>query len=428
MDIYVVQQDDNISKIAARYGITIERIVKDNGLEYPFNLAIGQALIITFPKQSHIVQEGDTVQSIADSYNVTIMQILRNNPYLTIREPLIGETLVISYYTSGSIATNGFSFPYIRIETLVQTLPNLTYLSIFNYTVAEGGQIISYYDDSEIIRTSKDYGVIPLMLLTTLTPQGVPNIEIAFNILLNEEYQERLINEFIDIMKQQGYQGINIVFNFINENNQSLYQNFVQKISNRLQQENFLFFITINYNVQIIDNKISVEQVNFSILSNYVNGIIFLNIIWGANVNPPAPVSNINYLRELMNHVIFSTPNKKVSIGMPILGYDWQLPFIPNVTKANSLTMESAINLAYDTGSIIQFDEDSQTPYFYYNDFSFGYPYQHIVWFIDARSIHVLNQLIDEHGLSGSGIWNIMIYNQQLWTLICASYDVVKLI
>ncbi len=428
MDIYVVQQDDTIYIIAERYGSSVERIAKDNGLEYPYNLAIGQALVITFPKQTHIIQQGDTLQSIADTYNIPIIQILRNNPYLTLREPFIGETVVISFYTNRSIITIGFSFPFVLRETLVKTLPSLTYLSIFNYTVSEEGQAIALYDDIEVINTSKDYGVVPLLLLTTLSPQGVPDIEAAYNILLNEEIQGRLINEFTDTMKQQGYQGLNIVFNFLNKNNQSLYLNLVKKISDRMKQENLWFFITINYVVQENDSTVSFEQVDYSIFSNYADGMIFLKFIWGSNENPPAPISNINHIRELMRQIIFSIPKEKIFLGKPILGYDWQLPFVPGVTKANSLTVESAFNLAYDTGSIIQFDEDSQTPYFYYNDFSLAYPFQHIVWFIDARSLSALDQLINEYGLNGSGIWNIMIYYQQLWTIINASYDVIKLI
>lgn len=85
------------------------------------------------------------------------------------------------------------------------------------------------------------------------------------------------------------------------------------------------------------------------------------------------------------------------------------------------------MDLAFEVGSVIQFDEDSQTPY-YYNEFIFGYPTQHIVWFIHARSIDALDNLIIDYSLAGSGVWNIMYYYQQLWTIINANFDIVKLI
>ncbi|MDF2540803.1 MAG: hypothetical protein K0S47_521 [Herbinix sp.] len=52
----------------------------------------------------------------------------------------------------------------------------------------------------------------------------------------------------------------------------------------------------------------------------------------------------------------------------------------------------------------------------------------HIVWFIDARSINVLLDLIKEEGLNGSGIWNTMTYHPQLWLLINSQFNVLKII
>jgi spore germination protein len=253
-------------------------------------------------------------------------------------------------------------------------------------------------------------------------------MEGAYNILLNEEYQDILINEFIDIMKRQGYLGGNLIFDFLNEINQTLHQNLVKKIANRFQLEGFLLFITINYKTQEVDNTISIDKINYSNLSAYANGIIFLQFVWGADYGPPGPVINNNNLRAIIDYAASNVSPDKIIIGNPVLGFDWKLPYISNETHASSLSINSALDLAYDVGAVIQFDEDSQTPYYYYNEFIFGYPAQHIVWFIDARSIDALNKLIIDYNLAGSGVWNIMVYYQQLWTIINANFDIVKLL
>jgi spore germination protein len=429
MEIYVVQEGDSIDSIAERFGITVDKLASDNGFVYPYNLVIGQTIVIAYPKQSHIVQECDTLQSIANAYSVSQMQILRNNPFISDRGYLIpGETLVISYNTSRSITVNGFTYPYIRRETLIRILPNLTYLTIFNYSITVAGEIIEYYDDRDVINTAKEYGVIPLLMLSTISPQGESNVEIEYDVLLNEEYQDRSISRFVNIMKQKGYLGINVVFNFLNENNQSLYLNFVQKISEQLQQEGLLFFATINYSIQERNNSISVEEIDYSKFSMYANGLIFLKFVWGTNYGPPSPVSNINNIRAIIDYATSIVSEDKIAIGNPILGYDWQLPYVPNRSFATSMSIDSALSLAYETGAIIQFDGNSQTPYFYYNQIYFGAPVQHIVWFIDARSINALDDVIQEYSLNGSGIWNIMNYYPQLWTTLNTKFDTVKLI
>jgi spore germination protein len=429
MEIYVVQQGDSIYTIAERFSISADKLAYDNGLAYPYNLVIGQALVIAYPKQSHIVQEGDSLQSIAEAYSVSQMQILRNNSFISDRGYLVpGEALVISYNTSRSITVNGFTYPYIKGETLIKALPNLTYLTVFNYSITEEGEIIEYYDDTEVVNTAKEYSVIPILMVTTLSSQGQPNIEIAYDVLLNIEYQNRSINQFTDIMKQKGYQGLNIVFNYLNKNNQSLYLDFAQRISERLQQEGLLLFITINYSTEENNNSISVEEIDYLTLSMYVKGLIFLKFVWGTNFGPPSPVSNINNIRAIINYTTSTAPADKIIIGKPVLGYDWQLPYVPDRSYVASMSIDSAFELAYQTGAIIQLDEDSQTPYFYYNQIYFGAPVQHIVWFIDARSINALINVLQEYSLNGSGIWNIMIYYPQLWTAINSKFDTVKLI
>lgn len=130
----------------------------------------------------------------------------------------------------------------------------------------------------------------------------------------------------------------------------------------------------------------------------------------------------------MINYVTSKVSPDKIIVGKLILGYDWRLPYIPKESYANSLTINSVLDLAYDVGAVIDFDDESQTPYFYYNELGFAYQVQHIVWFIDARSIETLNKLIEDYALNGSGVWNIMVYNQQLWTIINANFDIIKLI
>jgi len=429
MEIYVVQKGDDIYSIAEKYMISIDRLIQENGLDYPFDLIVGQALVITHPKQTYTVQQGDTLQSIADLYNVTLMQLLRNNQSLSDRKNLyVGETLVISYNTIGNIKTNGFAYPFISKETLIKTLPSLTYLTIFNYSIIEKGEIKTYYNnDSDIIKITKEYGAIPLMMITTLNQQGDPNEEIAFQILNSEEYIVRTIENFYNIMKSNGYQGINIVFNYIDKDNQLIYENFVKKIASKIQPEGFLFFITINYQSQVIDGKIELGQIDYAKLSSYANGLIFLKFEWGYNTLAPNPVININNVNALIDYVIPTVTPDKINISIPIIGYDWSLPYIPGKSGANSLSINSVLEVANNNDAIIEFDGSSQTPFFYYSSFDLGASSKHIIWFVDARTMKALLDLIFEKHIDGCSIWNVMIYDAQIWTIINSQFNIVKL-
>jgi spore germination protein len=427
MNIHVVQPSDSIYSIAEMYGVSVEKLIQDNELESFSGLVPGQTIVIVYPELTYTVQEGDNLLNIANAHGITVMQLLRNNPFLSDREYLNpGETLVISYNTSRKITTNGFVYPYVNLETLKKTLPYLTYISVFNYSASSNGEVVSYYDDLEIIQLAKEYSTIPLMMMTTLTPQGEPNIELAYNILLDEELQDRHINNILNIISTKGYSGVNMVFNYMNTTNQNLYLNLITKLSNRLMNEGYLTFVTINLNMQNIDNEITFEKIDYSGISQVANGIVFLHFIWGSNFGPPSPVSSINNIRAFVDYVTTTVSPDKIVIGKPLIGYDWELPYIPGRSSANSLTLNSALSLARDVGATIQFDETTQTPFFQYDRYNFGAPVQRIVWAIDARSIDALLKLISEYGLDGAGIWNIMVFYPQLWLLINSQYEIEK--
>lgn len=427
MDIYVVQPGDNIYSIANSYGVSVTKLIQDNGLNNPNSLVPGQAIVIAYPSQTYTVREGDTLANIANNHGVSIMQLLRNNTFLSDREYLYpGELLVISYNTNGKVTTNGYAYPFIDRNTLIKTLPSLTYISVFNYRVAETGEIVSYDDDAQIIQLAKDYGVVPLLMASSISPQGEPNLKALYDILLNKEYHNRLINNYLKILKSTGYYGLNIMMSGISTINQKLFIDLLTDLSGYLKNEGYQLYITINPYIKYSDNEISFERLDYTSISQLVDGIIFLEYVWGTNYGPPSPVTSVNLIGDLIKYVVSLAPPNKIDIGKPLVGYDWGLPYIPSKSYAYSLTLDSVLTLADNARATIQFDEESKTPFFRYTNYAISGPIEHIVWFIDARSIDLLDKLVAEYGLLGSSVWNIMTFNQQVWTLINSQYEIIK--
>lgn len=429
MNIHVVQPGDTIESIADLYGVNVSRLIQDNGLNNIIKLVPGQTIVIVYPTQTYTVKEGDSLESIADSNGISIMQLLRNNPFLSDREYIYpGETLVISYPTGNKITTNGFSYPFIDKNVLRKTLPYLTYLTVYNYRATKEGVIATFYDDTELIQITKEYGAAPLVMLTTMSLKGEADLEVAFELLLNEEFQDIQLNNLIEILKTKGYSGVNIVFNYMTTSNEYLYLNFITKASNRLKSEGYLIFLTINPNIKTVNNGFTFEKINFSNFSQVVDGIIFLQFIWGTNPGPPAPVSSIYNIKTFVDYAITLVPPDKFILGKPVIAYDWGLPYLPGYSSAYSLTIDVALSLARDFGVTIQFDEASQTPYFNYIQPGIGYPIEHIVWSIDARSFEALTSLVAEERLGGTGIWSIMVFTPQLWLLLNSEFEIIKIL
>lgn len=428
MIIHIVKAGDTIDSIAETYQVPRERLIQENGLQNYNALIIGQTIVIVNVDKTYIVQEGDTLAGIADKNGITLMELLRNNPYLSERQYIFeGEILVISYSEEkrGKMATNGYAFPFINMDVLRKTLPFLTYLTIFEYRVTKDGEL-NDIDDIEIIETAKAFGVAPFMLITTLFDIDRESNEFDYSLLTNLTVQEELINNILEVLKVKGYYGLNIYIKYFTQEYISHVEKFVNILTERLNKEGFILMITFTPNTIIGNTYKSVDYTN---LGNTANEVLLLSYEWGYSFGPPAAATPIPLIREYLDFGVTQIPPEKIHIGIPVVAYNWELPYVSGVSTGNALSINAALQLARDVDAIILFDEISQAPYFYYysgtTDVNSTY---NIVWFKDARSIDVLTSLVPEYGLSGVAIWAIMSFFDQLWLIINTQYEIEKVI
>lgn len=425
MNIHVVQAGETIESIAENYNVSAERLILENGIFNPNQLVIGQTIVILSPSLTYTVQAGDTLGSIADVFNVSVMHLLRNNAYLSDREVLIpGETIVINYETNKTrtIKTSGYAYPFITEDNLRKTLPFLTYIHILNYRITEEVEIEDV-DDSDIINLAKEYGVAPILFLSTLSSQGVGNYNTINNILNDTTLQAQLIDKIIKLLTTKGFFGINIYLQYFNNDNRLLYEDFIKALSEQLKSKGFLLILTFTPRLSIERTEISYTNVDYSAVADSADSVILLSYDWSYSYGPPEAATPINIINLILDNITQIISPEELLLGIQVIGYDWELPYIPAYTLARSLTFDLAIGLALDTGAVIQYNEISQDPYFFYINESGSL---HIVWFQDARSIYAMTTLINDYRLQGLSIWNLMYFFNQMWLVINNEFEIEK--
>lgn len=241
MEIHVVQPGESLYTIAQQYGTTPARLLQDNELTDPNNLVIGQTIVVLYPAEVVTVVAGDTLSSIAERYGVTVNQLLRNNPQLRgLPEVVPGQVLTIRYEQEklGEMSVNGYAYPYIDRGVLRQTLPYLTYLTLFTYGITPEGGLIGI-DDEEVIAIAREYGVAPLMLVSTLTEEGTFSNELASRVVNDSAVQERLIDEILSTLSAKGYYGLDVDFEYIYPQDRDAYTAFIRNVTERLNAQGY---------------------------------------------------------------------------------------------------------------------------------------------------------------------------------------------
>ena len=197
MTIHVVRPGDSIDSVAAYYGVDPIRLASNNSVPDNGALAVGQTLVVRFPRQVHSVRSGETLTSIAAHYGISIRDLWRRNWFLGGKETLAaGETLVISYFESsfGTTVTNGYAYPFIGKQLLSEQLPYQSYLSPFTYGITYSGNLIPLADDT-LLSAARQRGASPVMHLSTLTEAGQFDSYRGELVLTDSAIQEQLIRQ-----------------------------------------------------------------------------------------------------------------------------------------------------------------------------------------------------------------------------------------
>ncbi len=426
MIIYNVKSGDSLFKIAREFGITLSELQNANGLSGNEPLPIGTALVIPTENTSTTVRRGDSLFSIATEYGLTVPQLLQYNPRLKPPYTIMpGDTIILpSGAKLGTIAVNGYCYPNISDETLRKTLPYLTYISIFSYDIRPNGSLKGLTNDDRIITMAREANVAPLMTVTNLNADQSFDSDLSFRFLRNDVAQRNFIDGIPAYLKQKGYMGINLDFEYVYAENREDYNVFMRALGERLRAEGLILTTALAPKSSDNQSGILFEGHDYKALGEACDWILLMTYDWGYVAGPPMAVSPINEVERVLRYATKIIPPQKLMMGFPNYAYDWTLPYTPG-TRAKYLTHSGAVSLASSTGSTIRFDEASATPFFSYKDANGK---DHVVWFDDARSIEAKLKLINEYDLLGLGIWTINRFYPPLYAVLSSMYDIQKLL
>ncbi len=422
MEIYIVKEGDTLSSIARRYGVSTERLTVENGIEAPDRLAVGQALTVQKPRLVHTVRQGESLSGIARQYGVSLTTLWQNNPALGGGERIYpGQSIVIAYEGDklGTLSVNGYLYPFIDREILRKTLPYLTYATVFSYGFDGEGNLLPV-DDEKILPIILEYGVVPILLLSTIEDGQFSN-QRSSRLFEDEVAQGRLIEQLLRTMEEKGYGGVDIDFEYVFADERGAYSAFVERVEETLEERGYTVMVSLAPKTSADQPGLLYQGHDYEMLAEASNGVLLMTYEWGYTYGPAMAVAPINKVAEVVDYAITEIDTDKIYLGVPNYGYDWTLPFRQG-SAARSLSNMAAVSLAEKEGAAIQFDEVAQAPFFRYTDEGVA----HEVWFEDARSVKEKLALADAYGLRGVGVWNIMRYFPQLWTVLSGLYEIRK--
>ena len=216
MEIYVVRPGDSVDSIAAALDVDAEQIIFDNQLIYPYELAVGQALLI--------------------------------NRY--VRNP------------QKAISVSGYAYPFISPWVLEQTLPFLTELRVFSYGFTEEGALLppNLGGDAWMVAEAVRYDAMPILTLTPFGPDGNFNNRLIHSVVNNEAYTANLIRNLLDTMGEKGYVGVDIDFEYILAEDRDAFSDFVRQVAEAMREEGYQTSVCVSTLYSYTDKRVVIAS------------------------------------------------------------------------------------------------------------------------------------------------------------------------
>lgn len=368
--IYVVKKQDTLEEISRQTGVPVWKIVYDNQLFDRNILVPGQALLLLMPGESARLSEGKTV--------------------------------------------GGYAYPFIEPEILGQAFPALKELLVFSYGFTfEGNLIPPPQDDLLMIETAWARGAEPLMVLTPFSG-GAFNNQLVKVLVENEEIQEKLISQMLVAVRDRGYAGVDIDFEYILPENRTQYVEFVGKVRRRMNEYGYRVSVAAAPKVSDDQKGLLVEGLDYAMLGENADAIFLMTYEWGYTYGPPMAVAPLDKVRQVVEYAVSKISPQKLVMGIPNYGYDWPLPYERGITRARTVGNVEAVQTAAEYGAVIEYAPIAQSPWFTYRQNGM----EHVVWFEDVRSMEAKWNLVNEYGLAGAWYWNLMRPFRANWLML----------
>lgn len=425
MLIHVVQKGDTLYKLAQNHDVSVDDIAAANGLSNQNVLVIGQSLIIPTEAASHKVRASETLWHIAQRYGVSLQELAAVNQITNPALIYPGQTIVIPQPARPTIEVNAYTekFGSAGVEIVEEIGEYLTYLSPFSYRVQADGSFTTL-DDSAIINAAYAKRAAPMMVITNFE-NGTFSQDIAHAVLSDPAIQQKLISNILATMKQKGYLALNVDFEYVPPADRELYNAFLQRLVDGLHPENYLVSTCLAPKLSASQTGTLYEAHDYPAHGRIVDFVILMTYEWGWSGGPPRAVAPLNEVNKVLSYALSVIPAEKIVMGMPLYGYDWTLPYVQGAKWAPTVSPKEAVDRAGKYGAEIQYDDESQSPYYNYYDEEGR---EHIVWYEDARSVQAKFNLVKTYKLRGVSYWVLGVPFPQNWYVLQANFTIKKLV
>ncbi len=253
------------------------------------------------------------------------------------------------------------------------------------------GDIFYEYQDNfkEILKFADEKGINKYASVVLMDSNSL------HTLLSVPQNRARFINNIIEIVKRDKYDGVDIDFEFINPQDGIYFTLFLQELKNALGTK---IPLSVAVFARTSNDKWATPY-EYQKIGQIVDKLIVMSYDYSYPASSPGPVAPLWWVEEVAKYMASNISPEKVFLGLPTYGYDW-----PTGGRATTVTASRLASTKAQYRLTEKFDYNSMSPNYTYYDNWGNY---HQIWMENEASLGEKLKIADKYNLGGVSFWRI---------------------
>lgn len=232
-------------------------------------------------------------------------------------------------------------------------------------------------------------------------------------------YKDKVIDQLVDLAQTEGYAGINIDFENLAyaediEISRADFVIYIRQLAARLHETGRKLIISVP--AKTGDDRDNTWSYPFDLaaLGRETDYLQMMTYDQHGAWSDPGSISGADWVEECVKYTSSVVEPRKLLMGLPAYGYDWDLtaPVLENGNRpTTSFSWKDAASLLEKPGAEYTWDEPSQSPSVIYTENGS----EHAAWFENTESIGAKMRLVPSYNLAGISVWALGMEDLSFW-------------
>jgi len=311
-----------------------------------------------------------------------------------------GERLeVIAYFENqmGDIFPD--SFP-----TLKRNRRSVDVISPFWYSISLDGEVIDRGSRPAVTRYARRTGIEVVPLFNNVRKAGTDNAQ----VLVDAALRRRAIASVTDVVRKNGYDGVNLDFEALPPSAREPFGRFVEELAAALHRMDEVLFVSVFPKIGVSEDVHGAYD--YERLARSADRVIVMGYDYHWLTSPPGPISPTNWVEANLRYALERVPADHLVLGIGTYGYDWRIPFGPG----EYIPTREALGRARRHGATVRWDGESENAFYRYRDDGA----RHEVWYQDAASVSAKLAVSKRLCIRGVAVWRMGLGEAGTWDVI----------